>query len=213
MAAVETSCTEAENARVTVRYKCAALTAWPTPPAGAEAEAQTSTMASTVLKEVSVRPSNLAIVMKAEVGGIVVCYGTSGTPLGESAAARESRAHTTTESRRHLTDLFDGMGERTIEQSHVAPTEKREQASVEPADEPTSEQTTIQGGEAAVPAAKPQGGAMPSEQQGLQVASMLQQSGVAALLAVEDVLVAMERDPVSVSYVVRAFAWSKLDTR
>ena len=44
----------------------------------------------------------------------------------------------------------------------------------------------------------------PAEQQGLQVASMIQESGFAAVLVVEDVLIALERDPSTVSHVVRA---------
>ena len=122
--AVDATCTEAESARVTVGYTCAALTKVPAPTAGVDGAEQISTIASTIAKQVSVKPRNLAIAMKAEVGGIVVCYGTSGTLLGESAAARESRAHTTTESRRHLTDLFNDTEEDLIERPQGAPGEK-----------------------------------------------------------------------------------------
>ena len=106
MKAVEITCTEAECARVVVSYTSNAVTNVPAPALDAEGLEQVNTVASTVVAQVSVKPRNLAIVMKEEVDGIATCYGTSGTPLGEGAAVRESRAHSTTESRRLLTGMF-----------------------------------------------------------------------------------------------------------
>ena len=51
----------------------------------------------------------------------------------------------------------------------------------------------------------------PAGQEGQQVASMLQEAGLAEMLDVADVLKALEHDPSKVTYVVRALAWNKLD--
>ena len=53
----------------------------------------------------------------------------------------------------------------------------------------------------------------PAGQEGQQVASMLQEAGLAAMLSVSDVLKALEHDPTEVTYTVRAIAWNKLDEK
>ena len=45
---------------------------------------------------------------------------------------------------------------------------------------------------------------------GQEVACMVQEVGFASVLVVDDIMEALERDPSTVSYVLRAVAWSKL---
>ena len=51
----------------------------------------------------------------------------------------------------------------------------------------------------------------PAGQEGRQVASMLQEAGLAEMLSVSDVLKALEHEPTKVTYTVRAIAWNKLN--
>ena len=137
--AMEITCTEAESARIVVSYTSTAVTNVPAQAPDAEGMDQLNTVASTVVTQVSVKPRNLAIVMKEEVGDTVMCYGTSGTPLGESAAARESRAQNTTESRRHLTDMFTVDVEDPAEQPQAVPGEMHTQGEAKPVETPAVE--------------------------------------------------------------------------
>ena len=136
-----------------------------------------------------------------------MCYGTSGTPLDESAAARECRAHRTTESRRHLVGLFTGSEQNTAWQPQSIPDTTHTQGERKSAAKPAEEQH-------ATPVAKTHGNmhteTTPTGQEAQEVASIVQAAGLAAILVVEDILVALERNPSEVSYVVRAIAWSKL---
>ena len=217
--AMEITCTEAESARVVVSYTRTAVTGVPAPAPDVGGTDQLNTVASTVVTQVSVKPRNLAIVMKEEVGDTVMCYGTSGTPLGESAAARESRAQNTTESRRHLTDMFTVDVEDPAEQPQAVPGEMHTQREAKPVEAPAEDRA---GGDQpahlakkdATPAAEAHESAhtvtTPAGQEGQQVASMLQEAGLAEVLVVDDVLRALEHDPSKVTYVVRALAWNKL---
>jgi hypothetical protein len=62
--AVAITCTEAENARVVVSYTSNAVTKVTAPALDAEGLEQVNTVASTVVTQVSVKPRNLALVMK-----------------------------------------------------------------------------------------------------------------------------------------------------
>jgi hypothetical protein len=177
-----------------------------------------NTVASTVVTQVSVKPRNLAIVMKEEVAGIVTCYGTSGTPLGEGAAVRESRAQSNTESRRLLTDMFtddtDGpaASDRLRENTGAGMMTEAEDEGDE--DKDAEGQLAPPSNSNATPAAKTHEDehtmSTPGGQEGQQVASMLQEAGLAAMLSVSDVLKALEHDPTGVTFTVRAIAWNKL---
>ena len=231
--AVEMTCTEAEDARVVVSYTSNAVTNVPAPALDAEGLERVNTVASTVVSQVSVKPRNLAIVMKEEVDGIVTCYGMSGTPLGEGAAVRESRAHSTTESRRLLTGMFADETNETarpvteaVEAAPAKPAETPAKTTGEPTvTTPDGERATEGEGKGtadqlehpdksdATPEATTYESSATPDATPAAVASMLQGAGLAALLSVPDVLKALEHDPTAVTFTVRAMAWNKLDAK
>ena len=217
--AAEETCTDAENVRVTVRYTSSAISSLHTPALDAtggvptpQLDATVVGQASTTWKQISVKPRNLAVVMTGERDGTSLCYGTNGTPLGESAVARERRAQSTTDSRRHLADLFAVATEplsttpqgRARSETEPAETQAGAQAKSIPMETGVPQDATLT-------ATGPQAASITvTSPAAHEVACMVQEAGFANVLAVEDILEALERDASKVSYVLRAVAWGKL---